>query len=68
VFPPSHTRSGHQYNEALEVVGRGTALLRKLGLPRKHDAWASFEELAEAIREALGHAAAAAGAAGIKPS
>lgn len=58
--------SGHQYQEALDIAMKGQALLRKLRVPRKDDSWAAFDDLLSAIHEAMGYAAAAAGAAGIK--
>ncbi len=61
------SHSGHEYQEALEVAVKGQELLRRMRVPKKDPAWGMFEELTSAIKEAAGNAAAAAGAAGIKP-
>lgn len=50
----------------MEAASKGTALLRQLHLPKGHELWGAFEELATLAKEAAGQAAAAAGQAGIK--
>lgn len=47
-------------------MGHTTTLLQKLRVPRSSELWAEAEDLTSAIREAMGAAAAEAGAAGRK--
>ncbi|GFH26459.1 TPR_REGION domain-containing protein, partial [Haematococcus lacustris] len=58
--------SGHQYEEALEAIVRGQSLMRRMRVPRADPHWAGFEELAAAVKDAMGQEAAALGEAGIK--
>ncbi|GFH22266.1 TPR_REGION domain-containing protein [Haematococcus lacustris] len=58
--------SGHQYEEALEAIVRGQSLMRRMRVPKADPHWAGFEELAGAVKDAMGQEAAALGEAGIK--